>query len=158
MRRYVIFRGFGLKKIIWLENGFLKGDDTDSHVDTLARFINQNTIVYSSCEDKNDEHYVELKNMEKELKKTGFNLIPLPIPKPIFFNNHRLPATYVNFVFVNGAVIVPIYNDENDEKVLKIFRDNLPNHKIVEVDATIFIREHGSLHCATINRFFGYRQ
>lgn len=148
---------FGLRNVIWLENGFLKGDDTDSHVDTLARFINKNTIVYSICEDEDDEHYSELKKMENELKKTGFNLISLPIPKPIFYNNHRLPATYANFVFVNGAIIVPIYHDENDEKILNIFKDNLPNHQVIGVDATIFIREHGSLHCASMNRYFGYR-
>ncbi|MFV0480498.1 MAG: agmatine deiminase family protein [Campylobacteraceae bacterium] len=148
---------FGLQKIIWLENGYLRGDDTDSHVDTLARFINENTIAYSTCEDESDEHFVELKNMEKELKQTGFNLLPLPLPKPILYDGHRLPATYANFVFINGALIVPTYNDKNDEKVLKALQNALPNHKVVGVDARVFVRQHGSLHCASMNRYFGYR-
>ncbi|MDR0580083.1 MAG: agmatine deiminase family protein [Campylobacteraceae bacterium] len=144
---------FGLKKIIWLENGYLKGDDTDSHVDTLARFITPDTIAYTTCEDEKDEHFTELKNMEKELQSTDFNLLALPLPKPIFYDGHRLPATYANFVFVNGALIVPIYNDENDSIILNRLKSALPNHEIVGVDARIFIREHGSLHCATMNRY-----
>ncbi|MDR2342502.1 MAG: agmatine deiminase family protein, partial [Campylobacteraceae bacterium] len=84
---------------------------------------------------------------------TDFNLLSLPIPKPIFYDGHRLPATYANFVFVNGALIVPIYNDENDDLVLNRLKNALPNHEIVGVDARIFIREHGSLHCATMNKY-----
>jgi agmatine/peptidylarginine deiminase len=144
---------FGLKKIIWLKNGYLKGDDTDSHVDTLARFITSDTIAYTTCEDEKDEHYIELKKMEEELKSTGFNLLSLPLPKPIFYGGHRLPATYANFVFVNGALIVPTYNDKNDNIVLNRLKDALPNREIIGVDASVFIREHGSLHCATINRY-----
>lgn len=143
---------FGLKDIVWLQNGFLKGDDTDSHVDTLARFINKNTIAYTTCDDEKDEHYEELKNMEKELQNTHFNLVKLPIPQAKYFENHRLPATYANFVFVNGALVVPTYNDKNDEIILKRLQENLPNHKIIGVDASVFIRQHGSLHCATMNR------
>ncbi|MDR1460956.1 MAG: agmatine deiminase family protein [Campylobacteraceae bacterium] len=148
---------FGLKKIIWLENGYLKGDDTDSHVDTLARFIKPDTIAYTTCEDEKDEHFLELKKMEEELKNTGFNLLPLPLPKPIFYNNFRLPATYANFVFINGALIVPTYNDESDDRVLNSLKNALPNHEIIGVDARVFIREHGSLHCATMNRYDGNR-
>ncbi|MDR1285296.1 MAG: agmatine deiminase family protein [Campylobacteraceae bacterium] len=148
---------FGLKKIVWLENGYLKGDDTDSHVDTLARFIKPDTIAYTTCKDEKDEHYLELKKMEEELKNTGFNLLPLPLPKPIFYDKHRLPATYANFVFVNGALIVPTYNDKNDDRVLNSLQNALSNHKIVGVDARVFIREHGSLHCATMNRYYGNR-
>ncbi|MDR0407818.1 MAG: agmatine deiminase family protein [Campylobacteraceae bacterium] len=144
---------FGLKQIIWLEYGFLKGDDTDSHVDTLARFITKDTIAYTTCEDKKDEHFEELKNMEKELECTGFKLLPLPMPKPIFYKNERLPATYANFVFVNGAVLMPTYSDTNDLKVKKLLQQALPKHKIIGVDATVFIRQHGSLHCASMNKF-----
>ena len=93
-----------IKKVIWLNYGFLEGDDTDSHIDTLARFVNEDTIVYCKCEDKNDIHYNELKKMEKELKDTAFNLIPLPLPSPKIWNNHRLPATYANFLIINDAV------------------------------------------------------
>lgn len=148
---------FGIHTIIWLEHGFIKGDDTDSHVDTLARFISRDTIAYSSCEDVDDEHYDELKKMEDELKKTGFKLISLPIPKPIFYDGKRLPATYVNFVFVNNALIVPTYLDQNDESVINKLKNALPNLDIVGVDARVFIRQHGSLHCASQNRFAGNR-
>jgi len=148
---------FSLQKIIWLENGFLRGDDTDSHVDTLARFIKQDTIAYTTCEDEADEHFDELKNMEKELKLTGFRLLPLPLPKPCFFEGKRLPATYANFVFVNGALIVPTYNDKNDERVLNSLKNALPHLEVVGVDARIFIRQHGSLHCASMNRYAGGR-
>ncbi|MSN96960.1 agmatine deiminase family protein [Campylobacter sp. FMV-PI01] len=148
---------FGVHNIIWLENGFIKGDDTDSHIDTLARFINHDTIAYSSCEDEDDEHYLELKKMEEELKKSDFKLISLPIPKPIFYENRRLPATYANFIFVNNALIVPTYNDKNDKIVLDKLKKELPNLEIVGVDARVFIRQNGSLHCATQNRFLGNR-
>ncbi|PSM51753.1 agmatine deiminase family protein [Campylobacter blaseri] len=148
---------FGIKDVIWLKNGFIKGDDTDNHVDTLARFIDEQTIAYSSCEDKEDEHYNELKKMENELKQTKFNLISLPIPKPIFYDDVRLPATYANFVFVNGALIVPTYGDKNDEIVLDRLKKALPNHDVVGVDSRVLIRQNGSIHCSTQNRFFGKR-
>ncbi|MDR1007244.1 MAG: agmatine deiminase family protein [Campylobacteraceae bacterium] len=146
---------FGLKRIIWLEHGFLRGDDTDSHVDTLARFITKDTIAYTVCEDKEDEHFDELKKMQMQLKSTGFNLLPLPLPNAVFYEGKRLPATYANFVFVNGAVLVPAYsgNTENNSKVQKLLKSVLPNHEIVGVDASVFIRQYGSLHCASINRF-----
>jgi len=144
---------FGLKDIIMLQHGSLKGDDTDSHVDTLARFIDEESIVYIKCYDELDEHFEELNKMEKELEKTGFKLIALPLPKAKYFQNKRLPCTYINFIFVNGAIIVPIYNDENDKIALDILNLHVKNRIIKSVDASIFIREYGSLHCASINQF-----
>ncbi len=143
---------FGLKELIVLKHGTLVGDDTDSHIDTLARFISKDTIVYIKCYDKNDTHFKELQMMEKELQQTSFKLIPLPLPTPKYFNNKRLPATYINFVFLNNALILPTYNDENDEKVVSILEKTLPNKKILKVDASIFIREYGSLHCSSIHK------
>ncbi|MCV3384153.1 agmatine deiminase family protein [Campylobacter lari] len=148
---------FGLKEIIWLENGFIKGDDTDSHVDTLARFINEKTIAYCVCKDENDEHYAPLKAMEDELKKTGFDLLELPLPKPLYFEGKRLGATYANFVFVNGGLIVPTYNDENDALVLENLQKACKDRKVVGVDARVFLRENGSLHCSCQNRYEGQR-
>ncbi|MDR2635774.1 MAG: agmatine deiminase family protein [Campylobacteraceae bacterium] len=144
---------FGLKQIIWLEYGFLRGDDTDSHVDMLARFIKEDTIAYTTCEDEKDEHFAELKKMEAQLKSTGFNLLPLPLPKPLFYKNERLPASYANFVFINGAVLLPTYNDKNDLVVKELLSRALPNHEIIGVDAAVFVRQYGSLHCASINKF-----
>lgn len=148
---------FGLKEIIWLENGFIKGDDTDSHVDTLARFINENTIAYCICEDKNDEHYEALKAMENELKKTKFNLLPLPLPKPIYYNDKRLGATYANFVFINNALIVPTYNDANDSIIINALQKACKDQEVIGVDARVFLRQNGSLHCSCQNRYQGLR-
>ncbi len=142
---------FGLKKLIVLKHGALMGDDTDSHIDTLARFIDKKTIAYVKCYDKNDTHYKELKKMEKELKKTGFDLLPLPLPAPKYFNNERLPATYMNFVFINNAILVPTYSDAYDASVIKCFATLFPQRDIIGIESSVLIREHGSLHCASMN-------
>ena len=148
---------FGLKSIIWLENGFIKGDDTDSHIDTLARFIASDTIAFSVCEDEKDEHFAPLQKMKKELEKTAFKLVELPLPSAKFYEGRRLGATYANFVFINEALIVPIYDDKMDELVCKRLSEALPDKKIVSVRAEIFLRQNGSLHCACQNRFLGQR-
>ena len=144
---------FNLKKIIWLENGYLAGDDTDSHIDTLVRFLDSKSIAYVKCYDKDDEHYYELNEMEKELKKSGFELYPLPLTSAIFYENERLPATYANFLFINGAILLPQYKDRNDEKVFTFFKSFYKNRDIIPIDSTTLIKEHGSIHCATMNRW-----
>ena len=142
---------FGLKELIILKHGALMGDDTDSHIDTLARFVNKKTIAYVKCYDKKDEHYKELRKMEKELKKTGFDLVPLPLPSAKYFNDHRIPATYINFVLINNAVLVPTYSDPCDAEALLTFKQLFPKRDIVGIESSILIREHGSLHCASMN-------
>ncbi|WP_024788235.1 MULTISPECIES: agmatine deiminase family protein [unclassified Lebetimonas] len=142
-----------VKEVIWLNHGSLEGDDTDSHVDTLARFINKDTIVYSLCEDKNDIHYNELKKMEKELKKTKFNLIPLPLPSPKIYEGERLPATYANFLIINNAVLLPVYEDEKDKYVYDLFCKIFPDREIVPINANMLIRQHGSVHCISKEYF-----
>jgi agmatine/peptidylarginine deiminase len=142
---------FGLKQIIMLEHGGLSGDDTDSHIDTLARFLDEKTIAYVKCYDENDEHFVELEAMEAELKKTDFNLFPLPLPQAEYFQEQRLPATYLNFVFLNNALIVPTYEQKSDTEVLKKLQDFFHDREVVGVDSKVFIREHGSLHCSCMN-------
>ncbi len=142
-----------IKDIIWLTHGFLEGDDTDSHIDTLARFVNKDTIVYCKCYDKNDIHFDELDKMEKELKKTPFNLIPIPLPTPKYFDNERLPATYINFLIINNAVIVPTYNDKYDETALNIFKEIFKDREVIGIDASVLIRQHGSIHCITKEYF-----
>lgn len=146
----------GAKKILWLNHGALEGDDTDSHIDTLARFISSDTILYQSCDDKDDSHYAELKNMERELKNftqlngKPFKLIALPWIDAKFDREDRLPATYANFLIINGAVLVPIYNDKNDNEALKIFKKSFPKYDIVAINCSTLIRQHGSLHCVTM--------
>ena len=146
---------FGATKILYLNHGYLAGDDTDSHIDTLARFIDEKTIMYIKCEDKEDEHYQELQLMEKELlqiaKEQNFEIIPLPMTKAIYFEEERLPATYANFLFVNGAVLVPVYGVKEDAIALEIFENTFVNKDIVPIDCSTLIKQHGSLHCVTMN-------
>ncbi|WP_187647264.1 agmatine deiminase family protein [Nitrosophilus labii] len=144
---------FGLKKILWLDSGYLKGDDTDSHIDMLARFVSPNEIAYITCDDKDDTHYDELKKMEQEIKKFGLKAVPLPWVSAKYFNNQRLPASYANFVIINGAIIVPSYNDPNDEEAIKIFKKLFPDRDIISLDASVLIRQYGSIHCSCMNLF-----
>jgi len=146
---------FGMSKILYLNHGYLAGDDTDSHIDTLARFVDEKTIMYVKCEDKSDEHFKELKLMEDELKayahEYNFKLIALPMSDACYFEGERLPATYANFLFVNGAVLVPIYGVKQDAEALDIFKKTFPTKEIVGVDCFTLIKQHGSLHCVTMN-------
>lgn len=146
---------FGMSKILYLNHGYLAGDDTDSHVDTLARFVDERTIMYVKCEDRDDEHYKELKLMEAELeafvKDEDFKLIALPMSEACYFDGERLPATYANFLFVNGAVLVPTYGVKQDEEALKIFKETFPTKEIVPINCFTLIKQHGSLHCVTMN-------
>lgn len=149
---------FGAKKILWLDFGFLEGDDTDSHIDTLARFAPNNNLLYTATDRHNDTHYAELKQMERQLDSFSnadgdkFNLIPLPLPNPIFDENGcRLPATYANFLIGNGFVLVPTYGQpENDKKAIAAILQAFPSHNIIGINCSALIRQHGSLHCVTM--------
>ncbi len=148
----------GMQRILWLEHGHLVGDDTDGHIDTLARFTDPHTICYITCDDENDEHYAELKAMEEELRQlkdyegNAYKLIPLPWPKPQYakFDGRRLPVTYANFLIINGAVLMPIYNDPADAEALKIIAQCFPQHEIVPIDCAPAVQWYGSLHCMTM--------
>lgn len=148
---------FGFERILWLEHGYLAGDDTDSHIDTLARFCNEETICYVACDDRDDEHYIELRLMEKELEelKTAsgkpYKLIALPMPEAKYDSEgNRLPATYANFLIINGAVLVPTYNDKNDIEALRLLGTAFADKDIVPIDASALILWHGSIHCITM--------
>ena len=149
---------FGLERILWLEHGYLAGDDTDSHIDTLARFTDAQTIAYVKCDDPQDEHYDALQKMESQLESfvdyTGkpYRLIPLPWPKARFDpdDRHRLPATYANFLIINDAVLVPTYDDENDARALAQLRICFPDREVIGLNCLPVIRQHGSLHCLTM--------
>ncbi len=151
-------QAFGLRKMIWLNHGALEGDDTDSHIDTLARFAPRNTILYVSCDDKWDTHYGELKDMEWELRHSTnangepFTLLPLPLPAPIYDEEGcRLPATYANFLILPFSVLVPTYaQPENDRKAIEQIAKAFPGRKIIGIDCRALIKQHGSLHCATM--------
>lgn len=149
---------FNLKQVLWLDYGYLAGDDTDSHVDTLARLCPDNTIVYVQCKDTNDEHYGALKAMEKQLKEfttpdgTPYRLLPLPMADACYDEEgERLPATYANFLIMNEAVLFPTYNQPaNDEAAHLVLQEAFPDREIVGVDCRALIRQHGSLHCVTM--------
>ncbi len=152
-----LLQWFGAKKMLWLNSGYLSGDDTDSHIDTLARFVNETTIMYVAPPSTDDEHFEDLQSMEKELRKfTDLNekpirLIPLPFPSAVYDKEgDRLPATYANFLFVNEAVLVPVYNLPTDSEALKIFSKTFPDKEVIGIDCSVLIRQHGSLHCVTM--------
>jgi len=146
----------GIERFLWLHHGYLAGDDTDSHIDTLARFISPTQIMYVQCRNETDEHYEALHAMEHELRTfrtaTGepYELIPLPMCDAVYYDAERLPATYANFLMLNGAVLVPVYNLPQDEEALRIFQTSFPEREIVALDCSVLIRQHGSLHCVTM--------
>ena len=152
-----LLRLFGAQRLLWLDHGYLEGDDTDAHVDTLARFAPDDTIVYMACDDRTDAHYAGLKEMEKQLKAfrtlsgKPYRLLPLPWPAAKFDENgNRLPATYANFLPLNGAVLAPVYSDAQDAAALKVLAKAFPHHEIIGIECTPLIRQHGSLHCVTM--------
>jgi agmatine deiminase len=135
----------------------LAGDDTDSHIDTLARLCPNDTIVYVRCDNPADEHYEALCAMEAELRgfRTAsgvpYRLIPLPWPRPCFdADGQRLPATYANFLVINGAVLMPTYHDPQDAAALEILAGVFPDREIIAIDCRPLIVQHGSLHCVTM--------
>lgn len=147
---------FGLKRILWLENGHLAGDDTDSHIDTLVRFCDEQTLAYVQCVDESDEHFAELQAMKEELKafrtidNQPYRLIPLPMADKIIQNDERLPATYANFLIINGAVLVPFYQTKQDEVARKALQAAFPNREIIGIDCRALLKQYGSLHCVTM--------
>jgi agmatine/peptidylarginine deiminase len=152
----ILKKEFGVEQILWLNHGYLAGDDTDSHIDTLARFIDTDTIMYVKCDDKEDEHYDALKKMESELQTLRdiegepFNLIALPMCQPHFYEDERLPATYANFLIINDAVLLPVYNDPHDAEAIAICKKAFHGRDIIPIDCSVLIRQHGSLHCVTM--------
>ncbi len=147
-----------VEKVLWLDHGYLAGDDTDSHIDTLARLAPDNIILYVKCDNPDDEHYAELNEMENQLRSfttlngQPFNLLGLPMPDPVYDEDgERLPATYVNFLILNDAVLMPVYNQPaNDKLALQIMKIAFPQHEIIPIDCRPLIRQHGSLHCMTM--------
>lgn len=150
-------RWLGAEHVLWLENGYLAGDDTDSHIDTLARLCPNDTIVYVACDAEQDEHFAALKRMESELRdfrtRDGrpYRLLPLPWPAAKYDDaGERLPATYANFLIINGAVLVPTYNDPQDAAALAVIGQAFPDRAIIGIDCSPLILQHGSLHCVTM--------
>ena len=147
----------GCVKMLWLDHGTLSGDDTDGHIDTLARFAPDGVILYCGCDNPEDEHYEPLMKMEEDLKQmtdaegNPYHLIKLPLPDAMYDEISRLPATYANFLVMNHQVLVPVYGQpENDVKACELIGQAFPGRKIKGIDCRPLICQHGSLHCATM--------
>ena len=148
-------------RVLWLDHGALEGDDTDAHIDTLARFAARDAIVFQACDDQADSHYADLKAMADEIAalhtRDGkpYRLFPLPWAKPVIDvgadgNPRRLAASYANFLIVNGAVLMPAYNDEADAAAAAVLAEAFPDREIVQVPCRPLIWQNGSLHCITM--------
>lgn len=143
-------------RILWLDHGYLEGDDTDAHIDTLARFAPGERIVYQACDDAGDKHHAELARMGDELAALrtsdgrAYQLHPLPWAQPIIDEGRRLAASYANYLIVNGAVLVPAYGDAADDEAARIIAAAHPGRVVVQVPCRPLIWQNGSLHCITM--------
>ncbi len=157
------------ERVVWLDYGNLVGDDTDGHIDTIVRCAPDDTLLYVGCDDENDEQFADFQALEQQLKSLQtadgkpYRLLRLPMPKAIFEETiseeggtrkeeqERLPATYANFLILNGAVLVPVYGQpENDAEALRVIGEAFPDRDIIPIDARTIIRQHGSIHCLTM--------
>lgn len=153
----LLMEWLGAKRVVWLDQEHLPGDDTDAHIDTFARFCSAGTIAYTSCEDRQDRLFAGLKRMEAQLEALEtlegkpYKLIPLPLPEPVFDEDgKRLPANYANFLIINEAVMVPVYDVEGDKIALERLALCFPGRKIIPVPCRPIVYQHGSLHCITM--------
>ena len=146
----------GAERIVWLNHGSLIGDDTDGHIDTLVRICPDDTLLYIG----GDNDHPDLMEMEKELQELRtldgrpYRLLKLPLPRPIYDGDERLPATYANYLVINGAVLVPTYNQPDlDAEAIRIIGEAFPDREIVGIDCRAVIKQHGSLHCCTMQYY-----
>ena len=146
------------ERVLWIDYGNLTGDDTDGHIDTLVRIAPDYTLLYIGCDDETDEQYEDLKKMEDQLKTfrtlsgEPYKLVKLPMPRAIFDEDGlRLPATYANFLVINGAVLVPTYDQPDlDAEAMRLIGEAFPGRDVVCIDCRSIIKQHGSLHCCTM--------
>jgi len=149
------------QQLLWLDYGYLAGDDTDSHIDTLARLCPLDTIVYVKCEDKTDEHYPALKRMEEQLKTfhtlgdKPYRLLALPMAPALYDEDGmRLPSTYANYLVINGRILMPTYNSsELDGKAARVLEEAFPGYSVTGIDCRVLVKQHGSLHCSTMQYY-----
>lgn len=151
----ILKSAFNIHEVIWLKRG-LEGDHTDGHIDDFARFISHNKLIVCKPSDKNDSNYNHLcesieflKSWKHKNKNYRFEIIEVPLPKPMYLEGERLPNSYANFIFVNEGIILPLFNCEEDSIAIDIFKKSFPDRKIVGIDSTLLIEEGGGLHCMT---------
>lgn len=144
------------ERVLWLDHGYLEGDDTDAHIDTLARFAPGDAIVFQACDDPDDPHHAELARMRDELAALRtvdglpYALHPLPWARPIRDGDRRLAASYANYLVINGAVLVPAYGDPADTEAARIIAATHPGREVVQIPCRPLIWQNGSLHCITM--------
>lgn len=145
----------GIRHFLWLEQGQLSGDDTDGHIDTLARFIDRRTIAHVTCDDPGDPDHASIQGLIEELRALRdahgqpYRLLPLPRPRPLFgADGQRLPAGYANFALINGAVLLPVYQDSADADAQRLLAAAFPERQVHAIDCRALIAQGGSLHCA----------
>ena len=143
-------------RVLWLDHGYLEGDDTDAHIDTLARFAPGDAIVFQACDDPSDSHHAELQAMAAEIAALRtvdgrpYRLFPLPWAQPVIDDGRRLAASYANYLIINGAVLMPAYGDPADAVAQAVLADAHPGREIVPVPCRPLIWQNGSLHCITM--------
>ena len=146
----------GAERILWLDHGHLEGDDTDAHIDTLARFAPGDAIVFQACDDPTDSHHAELAAMRDELaalrtrEGRAYHLHPLPWPRPRFDGDRRLALSYANYLVVNGAVLMPAYGDPADARAAQVIATAHPGRDVVPIPCAPLVCQNGSLHCVTM--------
>ncbi len=147
---------FGCNRILWINDVVLIGDDTDGHIDTLVRYCTDDVFVYSASVNHSDPNSESLNSLAQQLKSIKRNesaiseLVPLPLPKPIFNGGYQLPATYANFLITNEYVLVPVFNDPQDNYALKTIDSLFPTHEIIDIESNALIQQFGGIHCATM--------
>ena len=146
-----------VQRVLWIDHGELIGDDTDGHIDTLVRICPDDTLLYIGCDDPQEAHYEALRQMEEQLQTfrtlegQPYRLLKLPLPRAIIFEGERLPATYANFLVINGAVLCPTYNQPDlDAIAMEQIGKAFPDREIIGIDCLSIIKQHGSLHCCTM--------
>ena len=152
-----LLRRLHCKRLLWIDHGHVAGDDTDGHIDTMVRMAPRDTLLYIRGDEADDEHRSDLKLMEEQLRTfrtidgRPYRLIALPMPEPIYDGDDRLPATYANFLVINGAVLVPVYGQpDTDRRAIEAIREAFPGREMIAVDSRVIIRQHGSVHCCAM--------
>ncbi len=142
----------GIQKVLWLQDG-IAGDDTHGHIDDLARFVDRNTVVVAQETDPEEDNYHSLRRNFELLKSMTdqdgrpLTVVPLPMPRPLFFEGQRLPASYANFYIGNQVVLVPTFNDSNDREALSILGSSFPDRQVIGIHAVDLVWGLGTLHC-----------
>ncbi len=148
----------GAEHVLWLDHGALEGDDTDSHIDTLARLAPNETIVFTGTRNFDDSMFESLLAMRAQLtlfrtaEGNPYNLVELPLPDPVTDEEgNRLPATYANYLVVNNKIFMPTYSQpDKDELAMRSIMIAFPDYKVIGIDCRTLLLQHGSLHCATM--------